>query len=126
MCFALGAALQQKGTLETAASEGDPRFLVQLLHRPIWLAGGLFQMLGWILQAVALNLGSLIVVQAITTLSLVIALPIGRRITAQQVTRRVWLGAVAVVAGIVVFLAAGSPSQGVEQPTAAACGLPVW
>ena len=120
VCFALGAVLQQKGTLETAAGEGDPRFLAQLLHRPIWLAGGLFQMLGWILQAVALNLGSLIVVQAITTLSLVIALPLGHRITAQRVTTRVWLGAAAVVVGIVAFIAAGSPSKGIEHPSATA------
>ena len=120
VCFALGPVLQQKGTLETTAAEGDPRFLAQVVRRPVWLLGALFQMLGWILQAIALNLGSLIVVQSLTILSLVIALPFGHRMTAQRITRRVWLGAAATVVGIVVFLLAGTPSQGSEHPSAAA------
>jgi len=49
--FALGRTLQQRGALETAADSEDPRFLVQMLGRPAWLFGGLFQAVGWILQA---------------------------------------------------------------------------
>ncbi len=45
-CFALGNVLQQKGTLEVPAAEGDPRFLAQILRRPIWLAGGGLQVGG--------------------------------------------------------------------------------
>ena len=115
--FALGSVLQQKGTLETRALEGDPRFLAEILRRPVWLAGGVCQMLGWILQAVALDRGSLIVVQSITTLSLVLALPLGRRLTNQSVTSRTWLGASGVVVGIVLFLAVGSPEGGIENPS---------
>lgn len=114
--FALGAVLQQKGTLETSAAEDDPRFLVQILRRPIWLAGGACQAAGWVLQAVALDTGSLIVVQSLCTMSLVIALPLGVRITHQNVDRRVWLGAVAMVAGIVLFLSVGSPTSGSYHP----------
>ncbi len=118
--FALGNVLQQKGTLEAPAEGDDPRFLVQILRRPVWLAGGISQMVGWILQAVALDTGSLIVVQSLTTLSLVIALPLGRRITGQEVSRRVWLGAAAMVAGIVLFLSVGSPQGGTSTPPASA------
>jgi len=118
--FALGNVLQQKGTLETPAEGDDPRFLVQILHRPVWLAGGASQMAGWILQAVALDTGSLIVVQSLTTMSLVIALPLGRRITGQEVTRQVWLGAAAMVAGILLFLSVGSPQGGTSTPPASA------
>ena len=121
LCFALGPVLQQKGTFETtAAPAGDEHFFRRLIRRPIWLAGGACQAAGWVLQAVALNVGSLIVVQAITTLSLVIALPLGHRITSQRITTRVWLGAAAVVVGIVAFIAAGSPTKGIEQPSATA------
>ncbi|HTN81223.1 MAG TPA: DMT family transporter [Acidimicrobiales bacterium] len=120
LCFALGPVLQQKGTFETAAAEGDPRFLVQLIRRPVWLMGAACQGLGWVFQAIALNIGSLIVVQAITTLSLVLALPLGHRITDQQITRTVWFGALAVVGGILAFLIAGSPAQGVDHPSASA------
>ncbi|HSS09095.1 MAG TPA: DMT family transporter [Acidimicrobiales bacterium] len=119
-CFALGTTLQQRGTLETAAGEGDPRFLIQILQRPVWLLGGLFQVIGWILQAAALNRGSLDVVQSITALSLAIALPLGVWLTSQQVGRRQVVGALQTVGGIVVFVAVGSPETGTTHPTATA------
>jgi drug/metabolite transporter (DMT)-like permease len=118
--FALGNVLQQKGALETPAGEDDPRFLTQILRRPIWLAGAGSQLSGWVLQAVALDKGSLIVVQSLTTMSLVIALPLGRRFTDQKVSRRVWLGALAMVVGIVLFLSVGSPQGGTSSPSASA------
>jgi drug/metabolite transporter (DMT)-like permease len=120
LAFALGTVLQQKGTLETAAGEGDPRFLAQIIRRPVWLAGGGCQAAGWILQAAALDRGSLIVVQSLTTMSLVLALPLGARITNQQITARVWTGAFAMVVGIVLFLVAGSPTGGTSSPSAVA------
>ena len=60
------------------------------------------------------------VVQSVTSLSLVVALPLGAKITDQRISRRVLIGAVAMVAGIVVFLLAGSPQGGTSQPDAAA------
>jgi drug/metabolite transporter (DMT)-like permease len=118
--FALGNVLQQKGTLETEAPEGDPHFLAQVLRRPIWIAGGLCQVAGWILQAVALKSGSLVVVQSLTSISLVMALPLGAKITDQQITRRVTAGAMAMVVGIVLLLAVGSPQGGTTNPSASA------
>src|SRR4051794_1974443 len=118
--FALGSVLQQKGTLQAPAADGDPRFLVQILKRPVWLAGAGLQAGGWVLQAAALDRGSLVVVQSLIALSLVIALPLGARFTDQQVTRRVVVGAVGMVAGIVLFLSVGSPEGGTSQPDAAA------
>jgi hypothetical protein len=50
----------------------------------------------------------------------VLALPLGARFTAQQITGRVWVGASAMVVGIVLFLAVGSPQGGVAAPTASA------
>ena len=118
--FAFGNVLQQKGTLETPSGGDDPRFLVQILRRPVWLAGGGMQMCGWVLQAVALDTGSLIVVQSLTTMSLVIALPLGARLSGQDVGRRVWLGAIAMVVGITLFLSVGSPTGGTQTPPASA------
>jgi len=68
--FAFGNVLQQKGTLSTDDGEGKPSFLVQILREPVWLLGGALQVTGWVLQAVALDKGPLVVVQSITTLSL--------------------------------------------------------
>ena len=120
LAFALGNVLQQKGTLETEAPEDDPRFLAQALKRPVWIAGAACQVGGWILQAVALKNGSLVVVQSLTAMSLVVALPLGARFTNQRITRRVMAGAVAMVVGIVLFLAVGSPQGGTSNPSASA------
>jgi hypothetical protein len=73
-----------------------------------------------VLQAVALDTGSLVEVQSLTTLSLVFALPLGKRITDQAVSRRVWTGAAAIVVGIVLFLSVGSPTGGTSEPPASA------
>jgi len=116
--FALGTVLQQKGTLGTTSGSGDSHWLIQILHEPVWLAGLLLQAVGWVLQAAALDKGPLMVVQAITTLNLVIALPLGAWLTHQHIDRRVVLGALAVVAGIVVFLSVGSPHGGTTHPSA--------
>jgi len=118
--FAMGSVLQQKGTLETPAEGDDPRFLVQILKRPVWLAGGGLQATGWVLQAAALDRGSLVVVQSLTATSLVIALPLGAHFTDQQISHRVIIGAVAIVVGIVLFLSVGSPQKGTTHPGPAA------
>src|SRR5512139_2784601 len=91
--FALGSVLQQRGTLQTEAVEGDPRFLAEIIRKPVWLLGGLMQVCGWILRAAALDRGSLAVVQSLCALSLVFALPLGARLTEQQVGRRSIIGA---------------------------------
>jgi drug/metabolite transporter (DMT)-like permease len=110
--------LQQRGTLQTKAAEGDPRFLAEIIRKPVWLLGGTLQISGWILQAAALNRGSLAVVQALCALSLVFALPIGVRFTGQQVGRRAWIGAVLTLLGILAFVAIGQPQGGASQPEA--------
>jgi drug/metabolite transporter (DMT)-like permease len=120
VAFAAGTVLQQRGTLRAPAGEDDARFLAQILREPVWLAGALLQASGWVLQAAALDHGALLVVQAITTLSLVIALPLGARLTDQHVGSPEIAGAVLVVAGIVLFLSVGTPQNGNAHPSASA------
>ncbi len=117
IAFALGTVLQQRGTLETSSGSGDSHWLIQILRKPIWLAGMLLQVSGWVLQAVALDKGPLMAVQAITTLSLVFALPFGAWLTHQRIDTKVALGATAIVAGIVLFLSVGSPKGGTTHPS---------
>jgi drug/metabolite transporter (DMT)-like permease len=118
LAFAAGTVLQQRGALRTTA--GDARFLVQILHEPVWLAGAGLQAVGWVVQAAALDRGSLVVVQSMTTLSLVMALPLGVWLTGQRIGRREILGAVSVVGGIVLFLSAGTPTGSGTSPSATA------
>lgn len=121
--FAFGTVLQQKGTLETNGPDdagAKSSWLLEILKKPVWLGGMLLQVAGWVLQAVALDLGPLMVIQAITTLSLVIALPIGVWLTKQRIDRNVGVGAGLITGGIVVFLSVGSPKAGTNHPSAAA------
>ena len=119
VAFAFGTVLQQKGTLSTQAEGNDPRFLLQILHEPVWLAGLLFQLLGWILQAIALDRAPLTVVQSLISLSLVIALFLGVWLTGQHVGGREIAGAAFTLVGIVLFLSAGQPQGGTTHPSAA-------
>jgi drug/metabolite transporter (DMT)-like permease len=116
LSFALGSVLQQKGTLQTSAAEGDPRFLAEILRKPVWLFGGLFQVFGWIFQALALDRGSLAMVQSLCALSLVFALPLGARLTNQVIGRRSIVGACITLLGIILFVAVGQPQGGTSQP----------
>jgi drug/metabolite transporter (DMT)-like permease len=120
LAFALGTVLQQRGTLQTSAVEGDPRFLAEIIRKPVWLLGGSLQICGWVLQAAALDRGSLAVVQSLCALSLVFALPLGVRLTNQRVGRRSIIGACAVLFGIASFVAVGQPQGGTSQPEATA------
>jgi drug/metabolite transporter (DMT)-like permease len=120
LAFAFGTVLQQRGTLDTDAAEGDPHFLTEIIRKPVWLLGGLAQALGWVLQAAALDRGSLIVVQSLCAMSLVFALPIGVRLTDQRVGRRSIEGAVLTLAGSVLFIAVGQPQGGTQTPGATA------
>ncbi len=116
--FALGTVLQQRGTLQTSAKEGDSRFLAEIIRKPVWLLGGSLQVCGWILQALALDKGSFVVVQSLCALSLVFALPLGVRFTGQQVGRRSILGACATLIGIILFVAVGQPQGSSSLPEA--------
>jgi len=118
--FALGAVLQQRGTLQTKAAEGDPHFLAEIIRKPVWLMGGMMQVCGWVLQAVALGMGSMVVVQSLCALSLVFALPLGARLTNQRVGRRSIIGASATLVGIVALVALGQPQGGISQPESTA------
>lgn len=116
--FAMGTALMQRGTMQTTTEASDPRFYVQILRRPAWLLGGVFMIAGGVLHLAALNNGTVVQVEPVLTLSVVIALPLGVWLTSQHVGWREFMGAVTVIAGLVVFLVLSNPQGGVSSPPA--------
>ena len=110
--FALGTVLQQRANLQQTGEGEGPGYLAHLLVSPVWLLGAAVTAVGGVLQAVALHLGTLVGVQALSTSSLVIALPFGAWLTGQRNTRAVWLAATAVVAGILLLVVVGAPQGG--------------
>ena len=91
--FAFGTVLQQKGTLSTRR----PATTRASCSRSCTVRSGsparCCQSTGWVVQAMALDRGSLVVVQSLTALSLVLALPLGALLTNQHIGRREVTGA---------------------------------
>jgi hypothetical protein len=121
---ALATTLQQRGALSTKAAGNDPRFFVQVLAQPMWLLGGVFMLLGWLFQAIALDRGIFVVVQTLCSLSLVFALPLGIKLTNQKINRRSLIGALLALFGIVGFLVFGQPEGSIRRPDAST--LIIW
>ncbi|HXX91102.1 MAG TPA: DMT family transporter [Acidimicrobiales bacterium] len=118
--FALGNAMQQRGALRTTARGEDPRFFLQLFRHPVWVAGGLLQIAGFAGQVVALDIGSLLLVQVVIVSNFVIALPMGVWLTDQVVRPHHLLGAASTVAGLVLFVVGGQPGGGTNHVAVAA------
>jgi drug/metabolite transporter (DMT)-like permease len=121
LCFSLGTVLQ--GQVAATASEEEARragFLLRLARRPRWLAGIAADALGFVAQASALAIGRLVVVQPLLATSVVFSLPLGAKLGGRRVARRDMLAALAVTAGLGVFLVVADPSGGREDATAAA------
>jgi len=68
-------------------SDDDARssgFIVQLIRNPRWLAALFGNMVGYALQAAALAVGSVLIVQPILVLSLLFALPLSAHLAHQR------------------------------------------
>src|SRR5919109_3294319 len=119
--FSLGTLLQQQ--VASTASEEEARragFLLRLARRPRWLAGIGADALGFVAQAAALGIGRLVVVQPLLSTTVVFSLPLGAKLGGRRVVRRDMIAALAVTAGLGVFLVVGGPSGGREDATNAA------
>ena len=116
LLFALGVVLQQRVAAEADAAEAeDPGFLLRLARRPLWVLGVAIDTLGYACQAVALAIGKLVVVQPLLAASMVFALPLGALLSDQRIGRREVLGALAVTAGIAVFMIVSNPEGGSDD-----------
>jgi drug/metabolite transporter (DMT)-like permease len=118
-CFALAATLQQKGALGSGeVSFAHPASLLRLATHPVWLAGTAALLVGYVLQAAALDRGRLAIIQPLLVTTIVFALPLGYFLTHQRVGRREVLGAIVVVLGLAVFTVFGDPADGNDDAPA--------
>ena len=118
--LALGSALSQAfGAVmrhRTAADAVGAGPAVSALRSPMWWAGTGVSGLGFVLQGAALAFGSLLLVQPVTVLSLMFALPIGARFMHRQVTRAEWFWGSVLTVCIVVIVVLGRPVGGETLP----------
>ena len=111
-CYAVGWVLQQR---EAAAQEEraslSPALLLHLVRRPLWLLGIGAMVAGNLLQAGALAVGGLTLVEPVIVLSLLFALPLGAAWSRQRLHAGEWAAAVAVCLGVALLLVLGQPTQ---------------
>ena len=128
--LALGAALfiamsdviQQRTAHEiTDEPVGHLALFTRLLADRRWWLGSLVAAAGFALQAAALGLGSVLLVESLLVTSLLFALALGARRSGRRPARSVWLWAALLVAAEAVIITVGNPTAG--QPRA---GLDVW
>ena len=117
--FALAAALQQKGALNLPElSLRNPASLVRLAGQTMWLLGTIALLVGYVLQAAALDRGRLAIIQPLLVMTVVFALPLGYVLTAQHIGRSEVVGAAVIVVGLALFAVYGDPAGGKENAPA--------
>ncbi|MFG2357100.1 DMT family transporter [Streptomyces sp. NPDC048521] len=112
-----GASVLQRRAAVQEPDEGTGagsavRRLAHLLRRPYWLAGAGLLALSSLLQAGALAVGSLSLVQPLLAAELLFTLAVGSVVFRRRPDRRTWLAFVALAVGLSVFLLAAEPSAG--------------
>ncbi|MFF9066367.1 DMT family transporter [Streptomyces sp. NPDC014891] len=108
---ALATVLQRRAALTVPQTDSfRPGLVLDLLHRPLWLAGILAVIAAGVGQAAALATGPLALVQPLFVLELPLALLIATLLTRERLPARLWAAVAGVVVGLGVALAAASPT----------------
>jgi drug/metabolite transporter (DMT)-like permease len=119
LLFAIGSVAQQRAASQIPRDEASGlQLMLKLVRRPLWWAGFLGDAGGYALQAVALGLGSLLVVQPLLVAALIFALPIGAWWSKRRLTRTDWIWAGALTLALAAFMIVGEPTQGVDHAPA--------
>jgi len=112
-CTATASVCQRFGARRYERAGFDVWLVFRLARQPVWLLGLASMILGFVFQISALRFGPLTLVQPILALELLFVFAymaiVSRRV---KVGRRDWLAAIAMSAGIGVFLRLASPSGG--------------
>lgn len=117
LLFALASVLQAKGTQGLSDDQAlAAGFIVSLAKRKTWVAGIIADILGFVVQAAALAVGSLMLVQPLLVTTLLFALPLAAMSERRKLTGREWFWAGALSVSLIVFIALGQPSEGIEHP----------
>ncbi|MEU6879605.1 DMT family transporter [Streptomyces sp. NPDC046712] len=108
---ALATVLQRRAALTVPQSDSfRPGLILDLLRRPLWLAGILAVIAAGVGQAAALATGALSLVQPLFVLELPLALLIASLMTRERLPGGLWLAVAGVVLGLGVALVAASPT----------------
>jgi drug/metabolite transporter (DMT)-like permease len=121
LIFALGTVLQQRVAMNASDAEAHSVwFMLRLAREPVWWAGILLTWVGFGFHVAALSKGEIVLVQPILAMTVVFALPLGARFSAQRIERRDIGAALLATAGLAVFLILSNPTAGIDDPSGGA------
>jgi drug/metabolite transporter (DMT)-like permease len=118
-CYAASSILQQQAArAQPAELSMRPGLLLRLLRSGRWLLGIALDVVGFILQFLALRRASLALVMPIFVVGLVMSI-IGSALADRRRPQRAeWVWSITVVAGLVLFIGAAQPGPGFPRATA--------
>ena len=111
--IAIGDVIHQRSAHEvTDEPVSHVDLFMRLLRDRQWWLGSIVSAVGFGLQAAALGLGSVLLVQALLVTSLLFALPINARLMHRKVTRWNMTWAALLAAAVAVIVTVGNPTAG--------------
>lgn len=106
--FALSAAVQQRASAlapgRSGGVSGVERLMLALVRNPLWVAGAVINAGGFGMQAVALHLGSVSVVQSVMPTQLLFVLVFASLAARHWPTPADWLSGAAICGGVVLLV----------------------
>jgi drug/metabolite transporter (DMT)-like permease len=113
--YALSNVLQQHEAEQLAQDETlKLGLLAKLAHRPRWLVGMGADVGGYVFEALALGIGTLVLVEPILATSLLLSLFLGAVINHRHISRVGWGAAVVLALGVSCFLMLVAPTRGTD------------
>jgi drug/metabolite transporter (DMT)-like permease len=111
--IAIGDVIHQRSAHDvTDEPVSNVDLFLRLLRDRQWWLGSVVSAAGFGLQAAALGLGSVLLVQALLVTSLLFALPINALLTHRKVSRWNWTWAALLAAAVAVIVTVGNPTAG--------------
>jgi drug/metabolite transporter (DMT)-like permease len=119
--FGLSSAVQQRAAKqEHPRAALDPRLLLRLVRRPMWLLSWFPDFAGTGLQALALRFGPLALVQPVLVSGIFLAIPLEAALNRSRPHARDLIAVAIGVIGLGAFLAVAQPRAGVSDPSISA------
>jgi drug/metabolite transporter (DMT)-like permease len=112
----VGDVIRQRSAQEITDEQVGHLELLRMSLRDVrWWLGGSAAVVSFALQAVALSMGSVVLVQALQVTALLFALPVYAWLTKQGLTRWEWIWALLLAAAVAVFVGVGEPAAGYQR-----------
>lgn len=119
---AVGIVVRQRAAQSVPGDEAlSSTMASSLVRQPLWWAGLIAAVAGFVFQAIALAHGSLLLVQPLLVSSLLFALPMSARLCHQRISWPQWGWATLLTAALAVFVLVGQPREGHSRPP-----IPAW